>query len=130
MRSPYALVLGLLLGVFNYIPYFGSIVATIIAVLVVALTQDLTMGLIAAIVLIILQQIDANIIQPKLMSGSFSLSPLLVIIAITVGGATAGIFGMIAAIPIVAVLKDLLDNYIAYRVRTKTSVPEASAESE
>lgn len=121
MGSPYALLLGLMLGVFNYIPYFGSIVATLISILVVALTQGLTMGLIATVVLIILQQLDANVLQPKLMSGSFSLSPLLVIISITVGGAMAGMLGMIAAIPIMAVLKDLLDTYIAYRERVKVT---------
>lgn len=119
MGSPYALLLGLMLGVFNYIPYFGSIAATIIAVLVVFLTQGTTMGLIAGGALLITQQIDANVIQPKLMGGSFSLSPLLVIISITVGGAIAGIFGMIAAIPVVAVLKDLLDVFIAYRQKKR-----------
>jgi len=114
MGSPYALVLGIMIGLFNYVPYFGSIVATIVAILVVILTQGFTMGLIATIVLIGLQQLDANVIQPKLMSGSFSLSPLLIIISITLGGAIAGIFGMIVAIPIMAVLKDLLDTYISY----------------
>ena len=119
LGSPYALVLGLMLGVVNYIPYFGSIFGTLAAVIVVAFTQGLTMGLIAAAALFTVQQIDANIIQPKLMSGSFSLSPLLVIISITVGGALAGIFGMIAAIPIIAVLKDILDSIMAHYERKK-----------
>jgi len=124
MRSPFALVLGLMLGIVNYIPYFGSIFGTLVAVLVVTFTQGLTMGLIAAVVLFILQQIDANIIQPKLMSGSFALSPLLVIISITIGGAIAGIFGMIIAIPIVAVLKDLLDDVVAYVARKKSDASD------
>ena len=110
IRSPYALILGIMLGVVNYIPYFGSIFGTIVAVIVVALTQDLTTALLATVVLLILQQIDANIIQPKLMGGSFSVSPLLVIISVTVGGAFAGVIGMIAAIPIVALLKDILED--------------------
>lgn len=130
MGSPYALVLGLMIGLFNYVPYFGSIVATIIAILVVALTQGLTMGLVATIVLIVLQQLDANVIQPRLMSGSFSLSPLLIIISITVGGAIASIFGMIVAIPIMAVLKDLLDTYITYRENKKTPVSAPSSPEE
>ena len=114
MGSPYFLVLGLMLGVVNYVPYFGSIFGTLVACLVVAFTQGIGMGLIAAAVLFVVQQIDANIIQPKLMSGSFSLSPLLVIISITVGGAVAGIFGMIIAIPIVAVLEEMLSNLMDY----------------
>jgi len=123
MGSPYALVLGLMLGLFNYIPYFGSIVATIVAVLVVALVQGLTMAIVAGVVLIVMQQLDANVLQPRLMSDSFSLSPLLVIVSITFGGAIAGIFGMVAAIPITAVLKDLLDTFIAYRARKKAEEP-------
>jgi len=114
LGSPYALVLGLMLGIVNYIPYFGSIFGTLVAVVVVLFSQGFAMGALAAGMLFMAQQIDANIIQPKLMSGSFSLSPLLVIISITVGGAFAGIFGMLIAIPIVAVLKDILDSLTDY----------------
>ena len=135
MRSPYALLLGIMLGIINYIPYFGSIIGSIIAVIIVAFTQGLTMGAIAAVVLLITQQIDGNIIQPKLMGGSFSLSPFLVIVSITVGGAIAGVFGMIAAIPIVAVLKDMLDSIISYREQRgspapQTPLPETNQETE
>ena len=114
MGSPYFLLLGIMLGILNYIPYFGSIIGSAIAVIVIALTQSVNMALIAAVILFITQQIDGNFIQPRLMSGSFSLSPLLVIISITVGGAFAGILGMIAAIPIVAILKDLLEGIIVH----------------
>ena len=119
MGSPFFLILGLMLGILNYIPYFGSIFGSAIAVVVVAFTQGFTMGLIAALVLLVIQQIDANIIQPKLMSGPFSLSPFLVIVSITVGGAIAGVFGMIAAIPIVSILRDIFENIVNYFQRQK-----------
>jgi predicted PurR-regulated permease PerM len=119
LNSPYFLVLGIMLGIVNYIPYFGSIVGSLVAVVVVAFTQGLTTGAITAVVLLIIQQIDANIIQPKLMSGSFSLSPFLVIVSITVGGAIAGALGMIAAIPIISVLKDIFENIVTYFERGK-----------
>jgi len=125
MGSPFAPVLGVLLGVLNYIPYFGSIVATIIAIIVVAFTQNFTMALIATVVLVITQQIDANVIQPKLMGKSFSFSPLLVIISVTVGGAIAGVLGMIAAIPIVAGLKDILETISIYYEKKKFGEIEA-----
>lgn len=112
--SPYALMLGIMLGIVNYVPYFGSIFGTMVAVIVVAFTQGVAMGLIMAVTLFITQQVDANIVQPRLMSGSYALSPLLVIISITVGGAIAGILGMIAAIPIVAVLKEMYESITAY----------------
>ncbi|MCL2376991.1 MAG: AI-2E family transporter [Defluviitaleaceae bacterium] len=123
--SPFAIILGIMLGIVNYIPYFGSIFGTLVAVIVVAFTQGIGMGAIAAIALFIIQQIDANIVQPRLMSGSFSLSPLLVIISITVGGAMAGIMGMLVAIPIVAVLKDIFDSIVEYY-----EIRKAAAQSE
>jgi predicted PurR-regulated permease PerM len=119
MGSPYALALGIMLGIVNYIPYFGSIFGTLIAVLIVAFTQGISSAVVAAIVLLIIQQIDSNIIQPKLMSGSFSLSPLLVIVSISFGGAVAGLFGMIVAIPIVAFIKDVIESIIAHKERKK-----------
>lgn len=124
IRSPYALILGILIGVMNYIPYFGSIFGTIVTVIIVALTQGLTTGAITAVVLLITQQIDGNFIQPKLMGGSFSLSPLLVIISITVGGALSGVLGMLLAIPIIAVLKDILNEIVEYYEKKKLTVPD------
>jgi len=117
--QPHALVLGLILGVVNYIPYFGSIFGTILAVIVVAFTQGLPTAGVAAVIMLIIQQTDGNFIQPKLMGGSFSLSPLLIIMSVTVGGAYAGVLGMLVAIPIVAIFKDILDEYIAYREAKK-----------
>ncbi|MCL2068947.1 MAG: AI-2E family transporter [Oscillospiraceae bacterium] len=114
IRSPYALMLGIMLGVVNYIPYFGSIFGSLAAVIVVMLTQGFRTAALAALILLITQQIDGNFIQPKLMGGSFSLSPLLIIISVTVGGAFAGVLGMVAAIPIVAVLKDILEDITVY----------------
>ena len=121
--SPYFLVLGLMLGIVNYIPYFGSIFGTAVAVVVVAFTQGLGTAAVAAIIMFALQQLDGNVIQPKLMGGSFSLSPLLVIISVTVGGAYAGVLGMLVAIPIVAVLKDILDSFIEYKENKKLEAP-------
>ena len=120
LGSPFALVLGITLGVLNYIPLFGSLIGTIVAIAIVMFTQDFTTGLIAAVVLIIIQQIDANIIQPRLMGSSFAFSPLLVIISITVGGAVAGVMGMIIAIPVAAIIKDIFGEIADYYEKKKT----------
>jgi len=128
-RSPYALILGLMLGIVNYIPYFGSIFGTVIAAVVMAFTQGLGTAAFASVFMFGLQQLDGNVIQPKLMGGSFSLSPLLVIISVTVGGAYGGILGMLVAIPIVALLKDILDSYIEYRETLKAEKAMISEDS-
>jgi len=124
LGSPYAVFLGLLLGVLNLIPYFGSIFATLVAVIVVWLTQGFAMGAISAVILLISQQLDANVLQPRLYGTSLKLSPLLVIISVSVGGAIGGllgsavggtIMGMIVAIPCAKVLMNILEDVIDHR---------------
>ena len=65
-----------------------------------------------ALVVIILQQIDSNIINPKIIGDSLEISPLLVIIAVTIGGAYFNILGMFLAVPVVAVFKIIINVWI------------------
>ena len=111
----YAVLLGFMIGIFNLIPYFGAIIAVAIAALITLLTGGLGQCLIMVIVVIILQQIDANIINPKILGNSLKISPLLVIFAVPVGGAYFGFWGMFLSVPIVAVIKLLLTDYIEYK---------------
>jgi predicted PurR-regulated permease PerM len=112
MGSPYAVTLGLMLGVLNIIPYFGSIFGSVIAVFIIWATSGLDTAIIVAIMLLITQQIDGNFINPKIMGSSFKISPVLVIIAITIGGAIGNILGMIFAIPVANVIKTVIMEYI------------------
>jgi len=124
----HAFVIGPMLGVANLIPYFGSIIGTIAAIVIIMLTEDLALGLLSAIVLLIVQQIDSNIIFPRLLGGSMKISPLLVIIAIAIGNAYHGVVGMIIAIPISTVLKNILDDALtALEERKKAKSAEDSA---
>ena len=108
----HAFALGPMLGFANLIPYFGSIVGTAAAIIVILLTEGPQMGLIAGIVMLVIQQLDANFIFPRLLGGSMKIPPLLVIIGITVGGAYYGILGMIMAIPIVTVARNVIDDIL------------------
>ena len=111
----YAVLLGFMIGLFNIIPYFGAIVAVAISVLITLITGGVSQTLIMAIVVIILQQIDSNIINPKIIGNSLEISPLLVIFAVTVGGAYWGVLGMFLAVPVVAVLKIIIDDWIEFK---------------
>ena len=115
----YAVLLGFMIGIFNLIPYFGAIIAVIIAALITLLTGGIWQALIMVIVVTILQQIDANIINPKILGNSLKISPLLVIFAVAVGGAYFGFWGMFLSVPIIAVAKLLLTDYIDYKIRKK-----------
>ena len=94
------------------IPYIGAIVAVGIGIFITFITGGLGKALAMAIVVIILQQIDANIINPKIIGSSLEISPLLVIFSITVGGAYFGILGMFLAVPIAVVIKTILLDWI------------------
>lgn len=115
----YAVPLGFMIGLFNMIPYFGAIIAVILATLITFLTGGLTQAIIMVIVVTILQQIDANIINPKIIGGSLKISPLLVIFGVTVGGAYFGVWGMFLAVPIIAVFKLVITDYIEYKNKIK-----------
>ena len=130
LGSRHAVALGVMLAFLNIIPYFGSIFGSIIAVIVVASTNGIGTGLITAVVLLITQQIDGNVIQPKLMGNSFSLSPALIVIGISIGGAVAGVWGMILAIPIVNILKQITDDIIKARENYMLKNVDRSKEEE
>ncbi|MEY8352908.1 AI-2E family transporter [Lachnospiraceae bacterium 54-53] len=115
LGSKYSVALGVMLAVCNIVPYFGSIVGSVGAVIIIAATSGISTGAIAAVVLLVTQQIDGNVIQPKLMGNSFSLSPALIVIGITLGGAAAGIWGMVLAVPVVNILKIVSGDILAAR---------------
>ncbi len=119
MKVKYAPLLGFFIGMFNMIPYVGAIIATVIAVLVTLITGGLSQAIWMIIVVVILQQIDANIINPKIVGQSLKISPLLVLFAVTVGGAYFGILGMFLAVPVIAILKILINDYIEYKNKLK-----------
>lgn len=119
MGVKFAPLLGFLIGLFNMIPYVGAIIAVVIATLITLITGGISQAIWMLIVVIILQQIDANIINPKIIGQSLKISPLLVMFAITVGGAYFGILGMFLAVPAIAVVRILVEDYIDYKLMMK-----------
>lgn len=115
----YAVLLGFFIGISNLIPYFGAIVGVGISIIITIFTGGIGKAVWMAIVVIILQQIDANIINPKIVGSSLKISPLLVIFAVTIGGAYFGMLGMFLAVPVFAVLKVMIEDYIDYKNKIK-----------
>lgn len=121
MGVKFAPLLGFLIGLFNMIPYIGAIIAVVISALITLITGGISQTIWMLIVVIILQQIDANIINPKIIGQSLKISPLLVIFAITVGGVYCGILGMFLAVPAIAVVRILVEDYVDYKLLIKKS---------
>ena len=116
MGVKYASLLGFTIGLFNMIPYFGAIFAVAISGFITLVTGGFSKALLMLVVVIILQQIDANFINPKIVGESLKISPLMVIIAVTIGGAYFGILGMFLGVPVAAILKILVNDYIDSRL--------------
>lgn len=115
----YAVLLGVMIGISNLIPYFGAIVGVGLSIIITIFTGGISKAIWLAIVVIILQQIDANIINPKIVGNSLKISPLLVIFAVTVGGAYFGVLGMFLAVPIFTVIKKYIVDYVDYKNKLK-----------
>lgn len=111
----YSVLLGTLIGLSNLIPYFGAIFGVGIAIIITLLTGGWKLAIIMAIVVIILQQIDANLINPRITSSSLKVSPLLVMFAVTIGGAYLGIIGMFLGVPLIVLIKVIIEDFIAER---------------
>lgn len=115
----YSILLGFFIGLFNIIPYFGAIIAIAVAVLITVFTGGIQQALIMAVTVIILQQIDANIINPKILGDGLKISPILVIFAVTIGGEFFGVIGMFLSVPVIAILKLLIVDFIEIREKKK-----------
>lgn len=119
MGVKYAVLLGFMIGFFNVIPYIGAIIAVAIAAIITFFTGGLNQAITMLIVVIIVQQIDANILNPKIVGNSLKINPLLVLLAITIGGAYFGMLGIFLSVPVAAIIKLLVDDFISYRNRQK-----------
>ncbi|MBQ9179800.1 MAG: AI-2E family transporter [Firmicutes bacterium] len=111
----FAVFLGIFAGICNVIPYFGPLLGMIPSFLVAMMTADLKQGIIAVLVLFVIQQLDANLIYPKVVGSSTGLHPLYVLLAVTVGGGIGGLLGMVLAVPAAGVIKLFFDKWTVRR---------------
>ena len=103
LNMPYTVLISVIVGVTNVIPFFGPYIGAIPCILLI-LVVDPIKGLYFAIFILLLQQFDGNILGPKILGDSTGLSSFLVIVAILIGGGIFGIPGMIIGVPVFAVL--------------------------
>ena len=96
---PYALLLAVISGLFEFVPYIGPILAGIPAALI-AFTVSPTLGLATIGALVIIQQLENNLIVPKVMQKTVGLNPIVSIIAFLIGAKLFGVVGAIVSIPV------------------------------
>jgi len=120
----FAVFIGCFAGIANVIPYFGPVLGMIPAFIVGAFTDGLTQGILAVAALLIVQQIDCNLIYPKIVGSTTGLHPLFVLLAVSVAGYYGGIIGMILAVP----LAGIVQTFIIKWVQSKESKQRAQME--
>ncbi|MCI8997342.1 MAG: AI-2E family transporter [Lachnospiraceae bacterium] len=123
LRLPYALLISVIVGVTNMIPYFGPYIGAIPGALLTLIISP-TSCLIYLIMILCLQQFDGLILGPKILGDSTGLRPLWIIFAITIGGKLAGVLGMFLGVPLVAILSHLMGKWIDKLLREKQAPVE------
>ncbi|WP_317855394.1 AI-2E family transporter [Chakrabartyella piscis] len=123
---PYALLIGVLIAFTALIPIFGAFIGCIVGAFLI-LTVNPMQALIFIGWFLILQQLEGNLIYPKVVGGSVGLPSIWVLAAVTVGGGLFGIMGMLVFIPLVSVLYALLREQVALRLEEK-QITESSLE--
>ena len=123
---PYSLLVAVIVGVTNVIPFFGPFIGAVPGVILIALADPIK-GLYFLIFVLALQQVDGNIIGPKILGDSTGLSSFWVVFAILVGGGLFGFMGMLLGVPTFAVIYYLLREIVAYVLRRRR-LPERTAE--
>lgn len=129
-RMPNATALGIMLGLLNIIPYFGAIIGGVICVLIALLTGNFYGALFIGIYIIVMQQIDANIIQPRIVGQTVGIKPIYVLLGITVCGGLFGFWGVLIGAPVMAVVQLFLTDYIAARQKSNPAVWNVPNENE
>lgn len=122
-RLPYALLIGVLIAFTALIPLFGAFIGCVIGAFLMLMVQPLN-ALVFVIIFFVLQQIEGNLIYPHVVGNSVGLPSIWVLVAVTIGGSTMGIVGMLIFIPITSVVYTLLREAVNIRLskgkQTKT----------
>ena len=122
LRMPYALLVGVLIGITALVPIVGAFIGCIVGALLIALTDPMQ-ALVFVIVFLVLQQIEGNLIYPHVVGSSVGLPSIWVLAAVTVGGNLMGIGGMLLFIPLCSVMYALFRAYVKEQLRKK-KVPQ------
>lgn len=130
LGAPSPMVLGFIFGMMNIIPYFGPIIGGVVVIFIILVTRGFGLAFWSTVILLVLQQIDANIINPRILGDSLDMSPFWVIFAITVGGGLFGFAGMLLGVPAVAVIRLLYRDLLHKRRERQEHSADAQQVSE
>ena len=118
LNTPFIMLISVIVGVTNMIPYFGPFIGGVPAVFIVLLTMP-SKAILVAIFILILQQFDGIILGPKILGQTVGISPIWIILSITIGGAIMGPLGMFIGVPVFASIKLFFCEHVDMLYNTK-----------
>lgn len=126
-RFPYAMMIGVLIGFTALIPVAGAYIGAGVGAFMMLTESPLT-AVLFLVFIVVLQQLEGNLIYPRVVGNSIGLPGIWVLAAITIGGGLMGVFGMLLAVPIVAAIYKLIQADVRKRNMSQTSVVKAKTE--
>lgn len=117
-KFPYALIISVLTAITALVPIFGALIAMVVGIILIGITNPIK-AILFIVVFQIVQQIEGNFIYPKVVGASVGLSPLLTLLAITVGGNLFGITGMLIGLPVASVVYAVMKDFVNERLKEK-----------
>lgn len=113
LRIKFPLVLSIINAIANIIPYFGAIIGGV-PIIFMALTGSVTKGILAAIGVFLIQQVEGNFLAPKITGDSTNMHPIIIIILLILGEKIGGVIGMVLIVPIAVIIKVVYDDIDYY----------------
>ena len=116
LQMPFTLLVSVIVGVTNIIPFFGPLIGAVPSALII-LMVDPVKCLVFIIFIIILQQIDGNIIGPRILGNSTGITGFWVMFSIILGGGLFGFWGMLLGVPVFVVVYNLITNLVVKKLK-------------
>ena len=124
LKMPYTLLVSVVVGVTNVIPFFGPFIGAVPSIILILLAEPIK-GLYFMIFILLLQQFDGNILGPKILGNSTGLSAFWVVFSILLGGGMFGFVGMVMGVPTFAVFYYLVEMFLNQKLQKK-KLPSSS----
>ena len=122
LRLPYPVLISTIIGITNIIPFFGPFIGAIPSLFIIVIVNPIQ-ALVFLVLIVVLQQVDGNIIGPRILGSSIGIASFWVMFAIIVGGGLFGFLGMVLGVPIFAVIYYYIGKYLERRLE-KEHEPE------
>ncbi|HEX3463544.1 MAG TPA: AI-2E family transporter [Candidatus Elarobacter sp.] len=125
---PYALLIGVVSGALNFIPYAGALIAFVPAVTLAFATGGWPHALLVAVLIFVIHQIDGNFVAPRVLKENVGLSPFWIVIAILGGSELFGLVGTFLAVPVAAMIRVLIEKLLPHGVSRTVAKPALTPE--